>query len=139
MVRISTFVSLPEGLSFVCFGFDQISSHLCAFFSLVKVPAELQLHPRYRHKCPCPVPSRASGRQTCDDSPTSCSFTWHEGPSPPSSGLSGVDGSMELDGVGTTFLSMRGKAEGNSLALLQKESTLNLKGDQDPEPGFNPN
>lgn len=67
--------------------------------------------------------------------------------SPPSSGLFGVDGRVELDGevsdsamiVGATFLSTGGKAEGNSLALLRKELTPKLEGDQDPESGFNPN
>lgn len=41
--------------------------------------------------------------------------------------------------VGATFVSTRGKAEEDILALFWKEVTPKLERDQYPEPGFNPN
>ena len=48
-------------------------------------------------------------------------------------------GSLRLVVVGATVFSTWGKAEEASLALFWKEVTPKLEGDQNPEPGFNPN
>lgn len=55
--------------------------------------------------------------------------------------MEGLDGEVSDSAmIGWCYIPQHeGKAEGNSLVLLRKEITPELEGDQDPEPGFNPN
>lgn len=78
--------------------------------------------------------------------PTSSSFTWQEGPGPPSAGLSEAGGGVELDGkvsdspiIGWCYTPQHEGQSREESALLPKEITPKLEGDQYPEPGFNSN